>query len=372
MHKIVITGGHLTPTLAVIEELIKRGGWEIYFLGRKYAAEGDRTPSLESMIIPEKGIRFVSINPGRLQQKFTKHTIPAFLRLPLGFIQGFYHLARLKPDIILSFGSYVGVPVVVCGWFLGIPIMIHQQTLTTSRADKINARFAQKIAISWKETLNDFPKNKVVLTGNPIRPQIFKVNQKIWENLNLEKGLPLVLITGGNQGSHRLNLAVEGALEKILTKYNLFHQTGHLRTTGDFDRLSEKKEKLPEKLKIRYHLKRYISGEEWGTLLNKADLVVSRAGINTVSELLALGKPALLIPIPWLYGDEQTKNAEMLKKIGLAEILPQEKLTPQTLYQTIEKMIRNLENYRCNLVKAKKLIIPNAAQKIIDEVEKIS
>jgi UDP-N-acetylglucosamine--N-acetylmuramyl-(pentapeptide) pyrophosphoryl-undecaprenol N-acetylglucosamine transferase len=371
MRKIVITGGHLTPALAVIDELQKRGGWEIYFFGRKYAAEGEKTPSLESLIIPEKGIRFIPLNPGRLQQKFTKHTIPAFLRLPLGFIQAFYHLTRLKPNIILSFGSYVGVPVVVCGWLLGIPIMIHQQTLTAGRADKINARFAQKIAVSWKDTLNDFPKNKVLLTGNPIHPQIFKVNQKIWKNLNFEKELPLVLITGGNQGSHRINLAVEGALEKILTKYNLFHQTGYLRTTGDFDRLSEKKENLPEKLKIHYHLKRYISGEEWGTLLNKADLVVSRAGINTLSELLALGKPALLIPIPWLYGDEQTKNAEMLKKIGLAEILNQKKLTSKTLYQTIEKMITHLQDYRSNSAGAKRLIVLNAPQKIINEVEKI-
>jgi len=372
MKKIVITGGHLTPALAVIEELIKRGGGEIYFLGRKYAAEGEKTPSLESLVISQKGIWFIPINAGRIQQKFTHWTIPAALRIPLGFFQALYHLIRLRPQVILSFGGYVSVPVVIAGWLLGIPSITHEQTTVVGLSTKINSFFVKKIAISWQQTRHQLPQNKVVLTGNPLRKEIFKIKEKLWEVLKFEKGLPLILVTGGNQGSHRINLAVEGALPKILRRYNLFHQTGHLKALGDFDRLEEIRSKLPPNLQRRYHLKKYVFDEEWGTLFGRADLVVSRAGINTLTELLALGKPSLVIPIPWLYGDEQTKNAQMLKEIGIAEILPQEKLTPKTFYQAIEKMMRHLENYRCNLVKAKKLIIPNAAQKIIDEVEKIS
>ncbi|MCX6724811.1 MAG: UDP-N-acetylglucosamine--N-acetylmuramyl-(pentapeptide) pyrophosphoryl-undecaprenol N-acetylglucosamine transferase [Candidatus Shapirobacteria bacterium] len=368
--KIVIRGGHLTPALAVIEELQKRGNWEIFYIGRKYSAEGDKTPSLESMVAQEKGICFIPINFGRLQHKFTRYTIQAFLRIPWGFILSFYHLARVKPDIILSFGSYVGVPVVISGWLLGIPIVIHEQTTVVGLGNKINSFFAKKICVSWPENLTSFPKGKTILTGNPLRSDIFKTDTKILSTLKFSKGKPLILVTGGNQGSHRINVAIEGALEKLLTKYNLFHQTGHLAGFGDFERLEDKKNKLSSNLKASYHLKKYVTGEEWGTLLCRADLVISRAGINTIAELIALGKPQLLIPIPWLPGDEQTKNAQMVKKIGLAEVLSQDDLNPQSLFKKIGLMMSKIDVYRQNKNKAEKLIIKNATQKIVDELEK--
>jgi UDP-N-acetylglucosamine--N-acetylmuramyl-(pentapeptide) pyrophosphoryl-undecaprenol N-acetylglucosamine transferase len=368
--KIVITGGHLTPALAVIDELQKRGGWEIFYIGRKYSAEGDKTPSLESMVIQEKGIWFIPINFGRLQHKFTRYTISAFLRIPWGFILSFYHLAKVRPDVILSFGSYVGVPVVIAGWLLRIPIVIHEQTTVVGLGNKINSFFARKICVSWPETLINLSKGKAILTGNPLRPDIFKSNAKILSTLKFEKGKPLILVTGGNQGSHRINVAIEGALEKLLAKYNLFHQTGHLAAFGDFERLEEKRDKLPAKLKDNYHLKKYVTGEEWGTLLCRADLVISRAGINTITELLTLGKPQLLIPIPWLPADEQTKNAQMAQKIGLAEILSQDELTPENLYKKVEMMMGKINVYQQAAEKNKNLVVKNATQKIVDELEK--
>ena len=401
--KIVITGGHLTPALAVIEELIKRGNWEIFYIGRKYSAEGDKTPSLESMVISseaknkgfliqEKGFWFIPINFGRLQHKFTKYTISAFLRIPWGFILSFYHLAKIRPNVILSFGSYVGVPVVIAGWLLGIPIVIHEQTTVVGLGNKINSFFARKICVSWPETLINLSRGKAILTGNPLRPDVFKTNAKILStlfrakretrvslfrakretrvSLKFEKEKPLILVTGGNQGSHRINVAIEGVLEKLLAKYNLFHQTGHLATFDDFERLEYKRDNLPINLKDNYHLKKYVTGEEWGTLLEGADLVVSRAGINTITELLALGKPQLLIPIPWLPGDEQTKNAQMVQKIGLGEILHQDDLTPNNLFEKIETMMAKIQKYRQAGDKNKSLIIKNATQKIVDELEK--
>jgi len=372
MRKIVITGGHLTPALAVIEELQKRSNWEIFYIGRKYTAEGEKTPSLESTVIQEKGIWFIPINFGRLQHKFTRYTIPAFLRIPWGFILAFFHLLKIKPDVILSFGSYVGVPVVLAGWFLKIPIVIHEQTTVIGLGNKINSFFAKKICVSWPETLKGLPKSKTVLTGNPLRQDIFKTNSKVLSNLKFKQGKPLILVTGGNQGSHRINLAIEGILLKLLTKYNFFHQTGHLAGFGDFERLEEKRRKLPLKLKNNYHLKKYVTGEEWGTLLSKADLVISRAGINTITELLFLGKPQLLIPIPWLPGDEQTKNAEMVRKLGLAEIIHQDDLPSEKFYQKIETMMTNIKKYRQAGEKNKNLIIKNATSKIVDELEKMA
>lgn len=371
MRRIIITGGHLTPALAVIDELIRRGSWEILFIGRKYAVEGDRTPPIEAQIIPKRGIWFVAINAGRVQRFFTRYTILALLKIPLGFFQAFYHLIRFKPNVILSFGGYVSVPVVFAGWLLGIPALTHEQTAVQGLATKVNTLFAKKIAVSWPKTLDQFPAKKAVLTGNPIRGEIFIVNEKLWRTLNFEKDLPFILVTGGNQGSHVINQAVKGALPQLVKKYNLFHQCGHVAIFGDYEQLLKAQKKLSPKLKRRYHFKKYVTGKEWSTLLGKADLVVSRAGANIISELAALGKPAILIPLPWLYQDEQTKNAQMLTRIGIAKILPQKKLSTKTLSSSINKMITNLDKYKANAPKAKKLVKLDAAKRIVDLIEEL-
>ena len=354
MKKIVISGGHLTPALAVIEELQKQGGWEIYFFGRKYAAEGDKIPSLEMEIIPRMGIKFILISAGRLQRRFTRYTIPAALRLPLGFFQALYHLIRLRPNVILSFGGYLGVPAILAGWLLRIPSLTHEQTTVIGLGTKISALFCKKVCLSWPQTLGIFPKGKEFLTGNPVRREVFRVNPDFWKSLNFEKGKPLILIAGGNQGAQVINLAIKGCLGKILAKYNVFHQVGRLDLAG-FRKLEQK----------NYRVADFVEGADWGTLLNKADLVISRAGINTLTELGALGKPMLLIPISWLFGNEQPRNAQMFKAAGLAEIISQDELTSELLLKTIEKMMASATFYQKNAFQARKLVAPEAAVKIV-------
>lgn len=369
--KIVITGGHLTPALAVIDELIKQGGWEIFFIGRKYATEREKTPSVESQIIPERGIWFAPIDAGRSPRHFNRYALLSFLKIPFGFFQAFYHLLRFRPRAILSFGGYVSVPVVFAGWLLRVPVLTHEQTTVQGLATKINSLFAKRIAVSWRKTLKQFPKRKVVFTGNPIRKEIFKVNEKMWRVLKFPKRLPLVFVTGGNQGSHLINLAVESASPRLLEIGNVFHQCGHLRALGDFERLQKARERLPEKLKKRYHVRKYLTGEEMGTLFNKADLVVCRAGANTLTEIAALGKPVLFIPLPWPYQDEQTKNAQILIEAGIAEILPQKDLSGKKLCQRIGILIQNKKRYEKNAPAAKKLVRLDAAKKIVREIGKI-
>jgi len=368
--RVVITGGHLTPALAVIEELKKRG-WEIIFLGRKYAAEGVKTPSVESEIIPKTGIPFYPLSAGRIQRRFTRWTIPAILRIPIGFFQAILYLRKLRPDVVLSFGGYVSAPVVFAGWLLKIPVITHEQTTVKGLATRFNSLFAKKNAVSWKVNLDDFPPQKVVFTGNPIRKDIFRFNKKIWQELNFEKKLPLIFITGGNQGSHTINMAVEEIIPQLVKTANVFHQCGHLNAFGDFEKLKGVRNKLPRKLKFRYQVKKYLSGEEMGTLLYKSDLVVSRAGANTITELAALGKPCILIPLPWLYQNEQEKNARMLEKVGIAEVLLQKDLSSETLLRLVKKMLKNLSSYQKNAVKAKKLVCLRAAEKIADLLEEV-
>lgn len=362
MKRIVITGGHLTPAQAVIKELQKRGGWQITYFGRIHSLEGEKTPSAESKIIPEMGVKFIPISTGRLQRQFSRYTIPSLLRVPLGFLQSFYWLWKIKPDVICSFGGYVSVPVVISGWILRIPILTHEQTIVFGLSSKINSFFANKIAVSFPDSLKHFPKDKVVLTGNPIRKEILYKSQKL--KIKNQK-LPIIYITGGNQGSRLINNCVIKILPELLKKYTIIHQSGSL----DYLNLKLKIKNL--KLK-NYYLFDYLGSDKIGEVLNRSDLIVSRAGANTVCEVAALGKPTLFIPIPWTSQDEQTQNALMLKKMGMAEILWQKDLTPNSLLEKIALMMKNLKQYQQNACQAKTLVKLEAAEKIVDILDEIA
>ena len=367
--RVVITGGHLTPALAVIKELRKREDWSIVFIGRQYAAEGEKVPSAESEIIPPLEIPFYPIQAGRIQRRFTRWTIPALLRVPLGFFHSLLILTQVKPRVVLSFGGYLSVPVVLAAWFLGIPIITHEQTAVQGLATKFNVPFARKVAVSWPKSVEQFPAQKVVLTGNPIREEILRFSNKIWQLLKFDKNLPLIFITGGGQGSHSINLVIEKSLLQLLKIANVFHQTGYLEAFGDFERLEKKRGRLSPLLKKRYHLKKYLTGLEFGTILNKADLVVCRAGANTTTELATLGKPAIMIPLPWGGRNEQLKNAQLLVRAGTAEILLQDQLSVSSLIVLVEKMLANQSGYRKNAPQAKALVKADAAVKIVDLLE---
>src|SRR5690242_4478734 len=147
--KLLITGGHLTPALGVLQNLPR--GVEVLYVGRKYALEGDNALSLEYQTITKMGIPFANLVTGRIQRKLTKHTLSSFFKIPSGFYDAFKIIKTYHPDVILGFGGYVAVPICVIGSLLKIPIVIHEQTVSAGIANKLLARFADKICISWKQ-----------------------------------------------------------------------------------------------------------------------------------------------------------------------------------------------------------------------------
>lgn len=342
--KILITGAHFTPAVAVSEELIKNKGVQIVYVGRKSTQEGDNSPSAESKVLPSLGIKFIPIIAGRLQRPFNVYTIYSLLKIPIGFLQAFFIIFKEKPNVILSFGGYVAVPVVIVGWLLSIPIIIHEQTLVSGLANKISSLFADKIAVSFPSI-----SPKTILTGNPIRKEILD-GVKLYHPRGVS-----ILITGGNQGSHVINLAVEHSLDKLTKIASIIHVTGDNKFK-DFERL----EKLQSE---KYIVKKWI-GQDWGQILRKTDLVISRAGINTLSELAYLGIPALVIPIPYLYGNEQNKNAKFFENLGLVKILPQSKLSDTSLLENVKNSLKNLDNLKISAKNAKKIIIRDGAKRL--------
>lgn len=356
--KILITGTHFTPAQAVVQELRKLDNVEIVYVGRKYTLEGDKAVSPESQIMPALGVKFIPIVTGRLRRYLSLGTMISLLKLPAGFIQGFWIVLTEKPDVIVSFGGYVAVPVVVSGWMLSIPILVHEQTLVTGLANTISSFFAAKIAVSIDREY-DFPKNKTVITGNPIRKEILGAKP------DSKKKIPTILITGGNQGSHFINGLILQILDKLTEKYLVIHQTGDSKF-NDYGKLVDQKNQL--KNPDNYRIEKFINGDQMGKIMKQADLVVSRAGANTLLELAYLGTPTLIIPIPYLYKNEQLVNAKFFTKAGLGEYLVQDGLSAQKLLSQINEMINKRAYYKRQASQAKSVVILDAAKKITQQI----
>ncbi len=434
----------------------------------------------------------------------------------------------------MSFGGFLAVPIVIWSKILGVQVFTHEQTIVTGLANRIISKFANKIFVSWESSLSHFPRSKTILTGNPIRKDIFEINSHIFNQLNAS--LPTIYITGGNQGAHEINYRVFEILPEVLRFANVIHQTGNSSVTNDFiqaqnihksilqphivkttvgkqaqddtqgqsiknqisntkenessklktlstqgqsiknqisntkenessklktlstqgqsiknqisntkenessklktlstqgqsikNQISNTKENESSKLKTLstqgqsiknqisntketpnskllstalgpqddtsfhdqgskigdrgvYLVQDYFMADEIGEVMNKSDLIVSRAGANTITEILALGKLSILIPIPWTSHDEQTKNAKYVEELGLAIRLVQSKsLTANELLKAIEESIEHTKSktsfnnkpLAAVITQARSKVKLDAAGRIAEEIEKV-
>lgn len=366
--KVLFTGAHFTPAQAVIEELKKDPGSEIVYIGRKYTQEGDNSPSIESQVLPNLGVKFIPIIAGRLRRIFDIHTIISLLKIPIGFIQSFYILVKEQPNVVLSFGGYVGVPVVFSAWLLSIPVIVHEQTLVSSLSSKFTNIFANKIALTFET--DQYTNKKVVITGNPIRKELLNPASKYSEDLGIflkevkRNKLPLIYITGGNQGSDTINKVISKLLDKLTEKAYVIHQTGSSKANY-FEKLLEQRGTL--KNSERYLVKKWFDASDMAQIFRNANLVISRAGINTLLELAYFSIPTIVIPLPFLYKNEQMKNAQFFKQNGLCEIITQSNLNDESLLKLINQVL-NDKNAKDRAMRAKEIVIENADKRLVQEM----
>lgn len=357
--KIVLTAGHAATTaLAVVEEIKKRQNtknWQIDFIGVKRAFEGKRIPTLESHILPKMGVTFRQIITGKLQTKFTFWTIPSFVKIPIGFISALIILLRIRPKLILSFGGYAAFPVVLVGWLMRIPIIIHEQTARVGRTNKITATFAKKIALSRKTSQQYFPKSKTVIVGNPISAAM----QSIATKTKISK-TPTIFITGGSRGSVTINNLVTEIIRNLLENYYVIHQTGYF----NHKQVESLKSALPKNLKSKYQIHSLIDPEDMPAVYRQADIVVARSGANTVADCLVSKRPSILIPLPFTFLNEQKENALYAQRFGIAKVLDQENLTGKKLlreinitYKNWEKIVGKVKGKISPDLKASKLLV---------------
>ncbi len=366
MKKIFIIGGHLTPALSVADELILRN-CQIFYLGRKTSYTGEKTVSVEYKESQSRDWRFLHLPAGKIPRYFTWDIIPNLMLLPVSFLVSLYYLLKYKPDVVVSFGGYMAVAPIITAKILNIPTLTHEQTMSPGLANRIIAPFCDKICVSWPINLEQYPKTKTVLTGNPLRRAIFQVQQKY--DLPMDK--PLLYITGGNLGSHTINQAIAPIIPQLLKSYNIIHQCGGSSIYNDEAVLNKLKSKLSRQLQKRYLITSFVDNQHIGWVLNNLQLMVSRAGANTVAEIIKFQIPSLLIPLPWAGAGEQLRQAKFLQNYNAAQMLEQNNLTPEKLLASLNQLWEKREQIKTDLAKLNDLVPDDAAVEIAQMIESI-
>ncbi len=329
MKRIILTGGgtagHVTPNMALIPEL-KKAGFDIHYIG---SYEGIEKKLIEDMQIPYHGI-----SSGKLRRYFDLKNFSDPFRVVKGYGEASRLIKSLKPDVVFSKGGFVSVPVVMAAKHHKVPAIIHESDMTPGLANKLAIPCATKVCCNFPETIQYLPEGKAVLTGTPIRKELFDGDATQGLTFcGFTASKPVVLVIGGSTGSVVVNEAVRGCLDTLLTKFQVIHICG--------------KDKIDETYQGRtgYIQFDYVK-KELASLLAMSDVIISRAGANAICELLALRKPNVLIPLSAAASrGDQILNAKSFQEQGYSMVIEEENLTPELLSQTVEEVYQNRQAY---------------------------
>lgn len=361
---IAITGGHVTPALALISEIRRmHPDWNLIWIGRRTALEGVNIESEEYRLIRKQGIRFLALTAGRFTRLWSFKTIYSLVKIPVGYVQALFYVARERPTIIVSFGGYIALPVVAAGAMLGIDCITHEQTHAPGLANRIIARFAKRVCVSFPETRAWFTKTKTVVTGLPIRRELLTAAKFL--QTPVTGSLPVLYITGGGTGAVTLNAVMFPAIRRLTKTFIVIHQTGH----PSFAQASRLRDDLPIVQKKHYIIAPYFDIGDLSGVLREAHIVIARAGANTVGELAAIGKVAILVPLPWSAAGEQRENASWLATNGGAVVLDQPGLTDARVQRSIHEIMTNYVNYQDRAARLARTFPRNGSLLLLGEIE---
>jgi UDP-N-acetylglucosamine--N-acetylmuramyl-(pentapeptide) pyrophosphoryl-undecaprenol N-acetylglucosamine transferase len=346
------------PALAVSAELKKRGA-EVRFVGSKRPEDRH--------LVEQAGFPFTAISTGKFRRYFSLQTLLEPFRAYAGYRQSLKLIKEFRPDVVFAKGGFAAVPVVRAAHRRKIPIVLHESDLVPGLANRIGARYAAAIAVSFPVDQVAFKANcPVVFTGNPLRSGAAAGRAGEGQRaLGLDSRIPAVLVLGGSQGAKVLNQIVQDALPEILPEAQVVHQVGE-RWASDAAAATDG---LPSELAGRYHYRGFF-GHELFDLLAAADVVVSRAGAGGLAEIAVNGKASILVPLPSAASDHQRANAKVFDKAGAAIVLDEEKLQPDELARTIGKLLHD-PTRRLRMGRAAKgLAKPQAAAEVAELVER--
>lgn len=352
------TAGHISPTLATCDALRSLDkSVELLYVG-----QGD---GMEAKIVAAYGLKFAAIKAGKFRRNQAAGTSllhkllnartlgpnarDAF-RTVVGLADSLRVLRSFKPDVVFLKGGFVCVPVGLAARILRIPYVVHESDVSLGLANRILSRWASRIAVGFPtKNYRDLEQERLVFTGNPVRKELIEAHRlEGMGKFKLDDKLPVVFVTGGSSGAAQINDAILGALPELLTFCQVIHLTGE----QEYERVKFEVRRKGKVANIeRYHPFGFLMAE-MGPALAAADIVVGRAGANTVAEMAVLGKPLILIPNFEMAG-HQIENARVLSRVGAARVLDGAKLTPARLVGELKRLIGDIEEQE-RLVRALK------------------
>ena len=347
--RIVMTGGgsagHVIPNIAIMP-ILKKYNFDLCYIGSK--------DGIEKGIIQKEGIPYYGISTGKLRRYLSLKNITDPFRILNGYFSAVKILKQLRPQVVFSKGGFVSVPVVFAANHLKIPVVLHECDYTPGLANRLNIPTARTVCVSFADTLKCIEGDKAVYTGTPVRPSLLTGDKKSGlEYLKFTDKKPVLLVMGGSLGAYTINTVVDSILPKLIKSFYIIHIRG--------------KNNLNDKLRglDSYRQFEYIN-DELSDIFAATDIMVSRAGANAVFEILALRMPALLIPLSKNASrGDQILNANYFLKNGYSDVLPQEDLTEESLYNSINDLYRNRSKYIKKMESANKIL---AEEKIVEQI----
>jgi len=354
------TGGHFYPLIAIAEAIRDRDTaltqqTELYYMG----PDEYNRDSLARL-----NIHFVRCPAGKQRRYFSILNFIDTFKTFFAIFTAIRKLYVLYPDVIMSKGGYTSVPVVIAAWILTIPIVVHESDAIPGRANKLAAKRARYIAISYDETADLFPDEKVALIGVPLRKFFLALQPNAPQRLGISTKQHMILVLGGSQGAERINNLLLEALDELLPSYTIIHQVGvdHeekvIKSAGSLI--------TDAHLLDHYFVYGHMTGEQLAAAQQAASVIVSRAGSGSIAEIAQSGKPSILIPIPEDISHDQRSNAYAYARTGAATVIEEKNLTDGMLEAELHKILSDKKHYETMATAAKSFTRPNAAYTLAD------
>lgn len=342
------TGGHIYPALAIAGMLRERYNAEVEYVGTKRG--------LETKLVPREGYKLHTVKVKGFSRSLSLSNIDAAIKAFTSVYEAKRIIKSFKPDIVIGTGGYVCWPVLKAAAKMGIPTAVHEQNAVVGMTVKMLSKYVDKVMISFEESrgLFDCPE-KLVMTGNPIKSEMFtRSAEEAKKALSLDKDVPLILSYGGSLGAMKVNENVLSVIESFSEKNDVYHI--HATGRGEWQEIKAKLIARGYSDNGDYVTKGKVTVREYiydmPTVLTAADIVISRAGAMTISELAALGKASVIIPSPNVTNNHQYKNAAVLERAGGAILIEERNLTPEKLSGVLSELLSDsakLSSLRTNI-----------------------
>lgn len=345
------TGGHLFPAVALAQGLLQRDkDARVQFVGTKRG--------LEARMLPKLGLPLATVDMAGFVGRGLVGKLQIVPKLMRSIGQAKRILRKFQPDVVIGVGGYSSVPVLLAAKMQGIPYMIHEQNAIPGLSNKLLARWAEVICLSFAGSENHFSGKRTLLTGNPLREGLETLDENLPEDGTL-------LIFGGSRGAQAINHSVVDMLPQLIAKQpnlKILHQTGHddleVVRRGYSDAGLDPQQVVP-----------FI--DDMAAAYAEAKLVICRAGATTIAELTVCGRPAILIPFPYAAGDHQTANARELDEAGAGCLLPQSELSVERLTQLTSDLLSDRDKLNQMARKGREIGRPGATELILDECDRL-